>query len=164
MFRFCRALSVALICVSFVGLPVAQPSASDETVTVESGDSEMNAAIERARETLPVFWEAKEAPKPGQYAFMLKVRIRDGGATEHFWLADIEQSEDGFVGTIDNEPQSVTNVKYRQRYAFPQSDITDWLYIEAEKYHGAFTMRVMLQYMTEDAAAHLENQLAFEPE
>ena len=164
MIRFRRAFCVALVCLFSNGLLAVQSVAKDDIVRVPSDDGQMNAAIERARETLPVFWKAKDNPSPGQYGFMLKVRIRDGDATEHFWLADIEPSGDGYVGTIDNEPQTVTTVKYRQRYSFPQEDISDWIYIEGEKFYGAFTLRALLQHMPAESATRLKEQLAFEPE
>ena len=37
-------------------------------------------------------------------------------------------------------------------------------YIEGGKIYGAFTLRVMLQYMPAQTAADLKDQLAFEPE
>ena len=34
------------------------------TVGVRAADAEMNAAIARARDTLPTFWASCDAPKP----------------------------------------------------------------------------------------------------
>ena len=159
-----RTFAILLLVACCTGPALSQSSGEDEIVSVPSDDREMNAAIARARELLPVFWETKNNPQPRQHSFALKVRITDGEAVEHFWLTDIANKDDGFVGTIDNQPRTVGNVEYRQRSAFPQTDISDWLYIQDGKFHGAFTLRAMLKHVPADEAAYWKEQLAFEPE
>ncbi|MEM7428744.1 MAG: DUF2314 domain-containing protein [Pseudomonadota bacterium] len=147
----------------FPGQAPAQKLEDDEVVAVPDSNREMVNAITRARETLPTFFRLKSAPEPGQQGFALKVAISDSRNTEHFWLKDIDSKGNGFTGTIDNTPRSVTHVRYGQRYDFPQKDISDWMYRWNGKIYGGYTIRVLLKMIPASEAARLKAMLAFEP-
>lgn len=142
----------------------AQTVAKDEVVTVPNSNQAMARAISRARETLPIFFKLKTAPKSGQQGFALKVGISDGKNTEHFWLKDIKRNGNSFTGTIDNTPRSVTHVKYGQRFGFPQKDISDWMYRQNGKIYGGYTIRVLLKMIPKADAERLKAMLAFKPD
>ena len=58
--------AIALATVVAVLGPAANAAAEDRSpiVDLSPGDAEMNAAIAKARATLPTFWASWEAPKP----------------------------------------------------------------------------------------------------
>lgn len=158
-------LIVALAALALIGFAADEfRSTDDPVVRVASTDKQMNAAIARARETLPVFWQIKSNPTAGQSNLSLKVEITEGEEAEHFWLVDIAEQGDGYTGTIANTPQLVGNVKEGQRYAFPQKDITDWMYMQNNKIHGGYTIRVLVDKMPEGKGARMKALLAYEPD
>lgn len=142
---------LALMCLA--ALPHAAVLARDKTVTVDDADAEMNAAIARARESLPVFWEHFENPGPGEDTFSLKVGIPYGGNNaEHFWLGEIVRNGDRLSGIIKNDPNYALQVARGQRYEFNQADISDWLFTRNGKVVGNQTVRPMLPRMPKDEA------------
>ncbi len=136
----------------WVPLRVAETQTKDRVIDVPSEDPEMNAAIAKARSTLPEFWSAVEAGKPNESDFALKVMIVDGGEVEHFWLTEVAKSGTGYVGTISNDPNAVRNVTAGQRYEFNEAEISDWLYFRNGKMVGNETMRPLLKRMPKEQA------------
>jgi uncharacterized protein YegJ (DUF2314 family) len=124
-------------------------------------DPEMNAAIAKARETLPQFWQSFEHPKPGESDYALKVKITDKNGTEHFWVIDLQRKDGKIFGTINNDPEMVKNVKMGDRIEIPEPDISDWLFIRNQKMAGNYTLRVELKRAPKEEAekykAMLEN-------
>ncbi len=133
-------------------LPMVAEAQSDGTIMVPNNDPEIAAAIAKARSTLPAFWKAVAEPGQGEEGFALKVAIKDGGDTEHFWLIDVEREGDKYVGTINNDPQIVGNVTAGDRYAFAEADISDWMFMRSGKIVGNETMRPLLKRMPEAQA------------
>ncbi|MCP4319652.1 MAG: DUF2314 domain-containing protein [Hyphomicrobiales bacterium] len=158
-----RALCIVLL-VAFSYRPLfSQVIDNDEVVSVPSTDRQMNAAIKRARETLPIFWKANKRPTAGKHSFSLKVRITDGTSDEHFWLDKIGVTDGDIEGSINNEPRFVMTVKFGQRYKIPEKDISDWMYIQGGKIYGGFTLRAMLHRLSAADAARMKKELAFQP-
>lgn len=119
----------------------------DKVVEVEPDDPEMLAAIARARETLPQFWEVFDQPSRGEKDFSLKVKITDENGDEHFWATDIERRDGKTMGTISNDPNIVANVKFGDRIEIPEADITDWLYLRGGKMVGNETLKPLFKTM-----------------
>lgn len=139
---------------------VGAAAAKDKVVAVDAGDVAMNAAIAKARATLPQFWERYAKPGPGEESFGLKVAISGGGHIEHFWLIGIKRENGVLSGEINNDPNWVTTVKLGQRYVIPEKDISDWIYMRDGKIMGAYTMRALLDRMPPEQAADIRARLA----
>ena len=122
-------------------------SKKDKVIGVKDNDAEMNAAIAKARETLPLFWRAFEKQERGETDFALKVRITDKRGTEHFWATDIEHRDGKIKGIINNEPNIVAKVKMGDVIEIPEPDITDWLYMREGKMVGNFTLKPLFKEM-----------------
>jgi uncharacterized protein YegJ (DUF2314 family) len=120
----------------------------------------MNAAIAKARDTLPQFWEKFDHPGPGETNFCLKVKIQDGKAVEHFWVEKVEKKEGKISGEIGNDPELVHNVKLGQRIDIPEADISDWFYFRDDKMVGNYTVRVLFKQMSPDEVAKIKAMLA----
>jgi uncharacterized protein YegJ (DUF2314 family) len=120
----------------------------------------MNAAIAKARETLPQFWARFDHPAPGETNFCLKVMIKDGGETEHFWVDNVEKKDGKTFGNISNDPEYVHNVKLGQRIEIPEQDISDWFYMRDGKMVGNYTLRVLFKHMPADEVAKYKAILA----
>ena len=133
--------------------------AQDKVVIVPSEDAAMEAAIAKARAGLPDFWKAFANPASGTERYSIKVAIRDGDQTEHFWTSDVERQGDKIFATIANEPQMVGNVAEGQRIEVPEADISDWMFRRNGKIVGNETMRVLLNYMPAEEAAQYREML-----
>jgi len=120
-------------------LGCSKASMEDEVISVKEDDAEMKAAIAMARSKLQEFWDVFKLRPNGESDFSLKVHLTDGDASEHFWVTDIERTEDKIFGTIDNEPEFVHTVKLGQRIEVPDESISDWRYMRDGKMVGNFT-------------------------
>ncbi len=132
----------------------------DRTIGVEENDPEMTAAIAKARETLPQFWQVFEKPEHGESGFALKVKITDPRGTEHFWATDIERRDGKVLGTINNDPNIVKSVKLGQRIEIPEADISDWLYLRDGKMVGNRTVRPLFKRMPPAEVEEVKRMMA----
>lgn len=146
---------VALLLASFTGC-----SKRDKVISVEDNDPEMTAAIAKARETLPQFWKVFDKPERGESDFALKVEITDKRGSEHFWATDIERDAGKTMGTINNDPNTVTKVKLGDRIEIPEADISDWLYMRDGKMVGNHTLRALFKQMPAGEVEKLKKMLA----
>ena len=144
------------------GLPsCSRQPREDRIINVEANDAEMESAIATAREKLPQFWQVFTHPEKGESDFSLKVRIKDGQGTEHFWVTQIERKEDGKIfGVINNDPEIVKTVKLNDRVAVPEGDISDWLYTRDGKMVGNYTLRVLFKQMPPKEVQYYKQMMA----
>jgi|SRR5271168_4615000 uncharacterized protein YegJ (DUF2314 family) len=130
-------------------------------VKLTSDDAEMNAAIARARDTLPTFWASYDARKPSETGHGLKVRFAVGpGRFEHIWMSDVEKLPEGHLsGRFANEPSDLPGKNEGDQAEFKQADITDWLFIRNEKVVGGETLKLLLKSMTSEEADAIRAQM-----
>jgi uncharacterized protein YegJ (DUF2314 family) len=122
-------------------------------VGVRAADAEMNAAIARARDTLPTFWASYDAPKPTEMGHALKVRFEVDAAVEHIWLTDVKKLSDGnYSGEFANEPSELLGKDIGDQVEFKQIDISDWMFMRNEKVVGGETIKAILKFMPEEEA------------
>jgi len=136
-----------LVLAAFLLVMVTACSKGDKTIGVAEKDPEMTAAISKARETLPQFWQVFDKRAHGESGFSLKVRITDTKGTEHFWATDIDRREGKLMGNINNDPDIVSSVRLGDRIVIPETDITDWLYMRDGKMVGNYTLKPLLKQM-----------------
>jgi uncharacterized protein YegJ (DUF2314 family) len=133
-------------------------SKRDKAVGIGDDDPEMAAAIAKARQTLPQFWEAFDQRAHGESNFVLVVRITDKGRVEHFLTTDFERRDGKTRVTISHAPKIVASVKLGDRIEIPEVDstdwcyITDWSYMRTGKYVGMATFKARLKHMHMSAA------------
>ena len=152
---------VIVVCATLAAtlMPAPPANAEDKVIGVPSGDAEMAAAIAKARESLPDFWEAWAAPPQGTEGFSLKVRITDANGSEHFWTNTIERKDGHIFANIGNEPDTVQSVVAGQRIEIAEADISDWMYWHNGKIVGNETLRVLLKYMSKEDADYWRSLL-----
>ena len=140
-----RILCAALLAVTFTSCK--KKWQGDHVINVESTDADMLAAIAKARETLPTFWQAFDHHEHGEERFALKVKITDSHGTEHFWLNNVERKDGKVFGTINNDADIVKSVKLDERIEILEPDISDWLFMRDDKMVGNYTLRVLFKQM-----------------
>lgn len=135
---------------------------ADVTVTVRKANAEVVAAIERARRELPAVLQRFIAGELREANFTVKVAVKHGGGTEHFWLSDTTYADGRFSGIIDADPQMASSVKRGDRWTAPVEDVTDWMYARNQKMHGNYTLRALMPNIPPDEAAKFRAVLADE--
>lgn len=130
--------------------------AHDDKDYVEDTDPEMAAAIAKAQETLPQFWQAFDQRTHGESNFVLVVRITDQGRIEHFHTTDFERCDGKTIVAISHAPKIVASVKLGDRIEIPAADITDWSYMRDGKYAGMRTMPPRFKHMPPDQVEALK--------
>jgi uncharacterized protein YegJ (DUF2314 family) len=130
-------------------------------VELTSADVDMNAAIARARDTLPTFWASYDTPKPSETGHGLKVRFAVGpDRFEHIWVSEVEKLPDGnFSGRFANQPSDLPGKNEGDQAEFKQADITDWLFIRNGKVVGGETIKLLLKSMPKEEADAMRAQM-----
>ena len=159
--RHILSLAVAAVLISANVQPA--PAQRSPIIGVPSADAEMNAAIAKARATLPTFWSSFAKPGNGEERFSLKVRFRadrPGGAQdEHIWVDAIEPLASGrLAGRLANDPRDIKG-KFGDRVEFTSEQISDWMFMRNGKIVGGETIRVLLPRMPKAQADDLREKL-----
>jgi uncharacterized protein YegJ (DUF2314 family) len=130
-------------------------------VELTSADVDMNAAIARARDTLPTFWASYDTPKPSETGHGLKVRFAVGpDRFEHIWMSEVEKLPDGnFSGRFANQPSDLPDKNEGDQVEFKQADITDWLFIRNGKVVGGESIKLLLKSMPKEQADAMRAQM-----
>ncbi|MBI5129168.1 MAG: DUF2314 domain-containing protein [Rhodopseudomonas palustris] len=123
----------------------------DELRYVPDDDPAMQAAIAKARATLPDFLAKAARPRINQRTFALKVEVRlADGRSEFLWVTRFANQGDDFIGVVDNEPRLVPTLKRGGYLVFKRDEIADWLYLEGDRMVGNFTLCAMTAAVPED--------------
>jgi uncharacterized protein YegJ (DUF2314 family) len=155
-----RISQLALALVGVLLALLTACSKQDKVVGVADDDPEMTAAISKARETLPQFWQVFDKRERGENDFALKVKITDKNGVEHFWATDLVRRDGKTMGTINNDPNIVASVKLGDRIEIPEADITDWLYMRDGKMVGNLTLKPLFKQMPAAEVERLKNMMA----
>ncbi len=154
-----RASQTALVLIGVL-LTVLTACSKRDKGYVEDSDPEMAAAISKAQQGLPQFWQVFDKREHSESNFVLVVRITDKGRIEHFHTTDFERRDGNAMVTISNVPKIVTSVKLGDRIEIPGADITDWHYMRDGKYVGMFTIKPRFKYMPADQVEQLKKAMA----
>ena len=122
-------------------------ASNDKVFAAAESDPDMNAAIRQAQATLDTFLATAAAPPAGTSGFKLKVEVKDGGQSEHFWIIPFAVTAQGFEGTLANEPMLVKTVKEGQLIKFTRTEISDWGYEKNGRQVGSFTVCALFKTM-----------------
>jgi uncharacterized protein YegJ (DUF2314 family) len=123
---------------------------------VKSTDKEMNAAIEKANQTLTNFNTALLNPEIEVKS--LKVKFQNETDAEHIWLSDIEFKDGKYSGVLDNEPEYITEYKIGDKVNVDSKNISDWMYIDNGKLFGGYTIKVLRNRMSEDEKKQFDSE------
>lgn len=112
---------------------------------VAAEDAEMNASIETARASLQTFKAALRSRPAGADSFAVKVAFTYGrDSQEHIWLTEPSFSSGRVSGLVGNEPVNATFLRLGQNVSAPDSDVSDWMFVESGVLRGGYTLRVLL--------------------
>jgi len=117
------------------------------STVIQGPDFEMAAAIAKARDSLPQFWQAFAHPDHGETNFALKVKLTDTNGIEYLWLGEITKEDGKIFGVVGTGPATVKCVKPADRISVLERDIGDWSFNRGSKTVGNFTIRALFKYM-----------------
>jgi uncharacterized protein YegJ (DUF2314 family) len=147
------ALAASLACAAATG-PAGAQTARAQVIDRPADDPEIDAAIAKARASLPKFWASLDKPKDNERGFALKVGLTtaDGGR-EHIWIADIKRDGSDISGVIGNAPVNVPMLKEGAKVVFGATEVSDWMFMRGNKIVGNETMRPLIAKMSAAEAA-----------
>jgi uncharacterized protein YegJ (DUF2314 family) len=77
------------------------------------------------------------------------------------WLAPVSFTGAQFVGTVNNEPEKVKNVKNGQRVSVEPTKISDWMFVDNGKLVGGYTLRVLRDSASASERANFDKSVPF---
>jgi len=130
---------------------------------VSTNDQVMNAAVQRTKETLPLFITELNHPKPTQTYFSIKAMVPYGirDSTEQIWLEDVSFSDSSFMGMLANEPVFAREFHFHDRISIKQDFVSDWMIIDHGRLLGGFTLHVLFKNMTPGQKAKFQSASGF---
>lgn len=134
----------------------------DKVVNVARDDPDMAAAIAQARASLDQFLALSDAPPAGTSDYKLKVEVREGDNSEHFWVIPFHRTATGFSGTLANEPEVVHNVVAGQELEFTRNEVSDWGYTKNGRQVGSFTVCVLFKTMSKEDVDYYRQNYGFD--
>jgi len=162
----CAGLAALTLCACGPAQTASPPQQGkgDEIVNFTDDDAEMNAAIAKARATLPVFWKHLAAHPEMAQDHSLKVGLpATGGGHEHIWVGHIQAKGDKITGLLANEPNALPGLKLGSPVTFTQGQISDWAYTKGGKLYGHYTTRVVIKHIDPAEAAPVRAMLSENP-
>lgn len=137
------------------------PQGHDLAVAVPADDVSINEAARRARESLDGFIDRLSAPGPGQSDFSIKVPISDAEGMHHIWLQDVFSDGHHFRGVLGPDAAGIKGHAPGDRIEVDRSEVEDWMYVEAGKLVGGFSLRAIRERLTGKAREQFERSMWF---
>jgi uncharacterized protein YegJ (DUF2314 family) len=131
-------------------------------IPTQADDRELEAAKRQARQTLPEFVKALEAPPPGSRAFAIKKGFGDGKNDEFIWLDQVKLAGQSFQATVANVPVWFAGVRVGDQVEVKREEVADWMYIDdRDTLVGGFTIRVLFRREPPEKRRELEREAGF---
>ncbi|MBW7974322.1 DUF2314 domain-containing protein [Bradyrhizobium sp. BR 10289] len=158
------AVSAVVTAAAVFGILTLRPrstvEAADWVIRVADTDPEMNAAIARARATLPVFWASYNAPKRTETEHTLKVRFQTAGDDEYIWVSDVKKLPGGdYAARFADTPRNLPGKRFGDLTEFKDADISDWMFMRNDKIVGGETIKPLLKSMPKPDADALRARM-----
>jgi uncharacterized protein YegJ (DUF2314 family) len=136
-------LTVCLLMFACMPAPGAQP-----TPTLSGTDVELEAAIQQARDSLPIFIQMLATPHTDRTLVAVKVRFSPpGDSPQDIWVDEVTYSDGVFRGSIGDDIPAL-RLEFGQKVNVDTEDILDWMIVEDGKLIGGYTIRLAVQRMS----------------
>lgn len=131
------------------GVPARGFDPETRLLTTDARDQAVNAAIERARGTVPQLLQRLNDPPPGLTYVGVKVRLGDpNGEGEHIWLYDVTYADGEIAGKLTENAQLFPKFRAGDMVRVQPQEISDWMIVENGWACGGFTTRIIAEEMT----------------
>lgn len=136
----------------------AQSDAQRPVVQTSMSDEAMNAAMDRARATVPQLIERLNRAPHGLSYLGVKVRLgKRGEAGEHIWLFDVTYTDGKIAGKLASDARMFPAFNAGDVVRVEPREISDWMTVENGRACGGFTSRILMAQLTgEQRAAYMK--------
>ena len=135
---------------------------TNEVVTADRQDPAVSAAVRQAQAGLVDFLPLAAKPPANTRDFKVQVMAEDSNGIETFWVTPFRALEQGFIGTVANEPRIVKSVVWGQQLRFTREQITDWGYLKNGRQVGSFTICALFKEMPPEQVEYYRSQHGFD--
>ncbi|MEZ5710454.1 MAG: DUF2314 domain-containing protein [Blastomonas sp.] len=148
MLKYLRMLLFPVAMLALNTTSHAQIAQGQPNVSIENELTKIPDARSEARRTLPEFLKRyhNRGPNDGMFAVQFPL---DGW--KHVWVDVKSISETTVTGTLRHE-RAIEDHEEGDTVSFDLDEISDWIYHDGQKLHGAFTSRVMLDRQDPETA------------
>ena len=140
---------------------VVEREGEPDVYGVVENNTQMNAAMEKARQSVDTFIKALQNPGAAQTFFSIKAKFTDGDEVEHIWLENVTYDGKKFQGKIGNEPLHIRNISLGDEVSVMPKDISDWMFVENGKLVGGFTLRVLRNQTSGEERKKFDESIPF---
>ena len=140
-FKFILALCLLVSACALTPAPVL-------TTSTPATDTELEAAIEQARETLDTFVERLATPHADRTFVAIKVRFfPPDESPQDIWVDDVTYTDGVLRGHMGDDIPSL-KLEAGEKITVAEKDIIDWMIVEEGKLIGGYTIRLAVQRMS----------------
>ena len=141
---------------------ISKADGYDPGVTLfQDADAEMNAAMEKARETVDTFVKAIKRRDGSRTRISVKAAFKDENGGEYMWINRVSYHDGIFLGRLANTPSTVKSVRLGDPVELPKEEVADWMYVEDGRLVGGFTLRVIRDRLPPEERAKLDRSYEF---
>lgn len=131
----------------------------DKVYHSDDGDTSMANAMAKAKASLRQFDAAYASADTGIIASSVKVRYPyPGNGYEYLWLEVFKHKNGLYYGIVANTPVYTKLVKENDTVAVPADSVYDWMYYQAGRLHGGYTIRALRNNMTPEERKEFDTE------
>jgi uncharacterized protein YegJ (DUF2314 family) len=140
------------------------PSSPESTIPPPAAmtpEMEMQAATQRARDTLDLF-ELRVARPPALQTFIgIQGRFQEDGVAEQLWISGVTVTDEGYRGKLAGEPMILKKFAPGQELLVKRDAVSDWFAVEDGRLVGGFVLRVERSRMSAIERADYDGYMGF---
>ncbi|HLF72323.1 MAG TPA: DUF2314 domain-containing protein [Dehalococcoidia bacterium] len=122
-------------------------------------------ATAEAQTSLEDFIAALQENRPGRSGFAIMAPFASsGGGREHVWLAIHLYRDGAFYAEVTSDPVAASKIKAGQLFSVAEGQVTDWMYIEAERLVGGYSIRLERSRLAPEEREAFDRELPFRVE
>ena len=139
--KFILALCFMMFACTAAPVNTAYPTTSEI-------DTELDAAIAQARDSLDDFLTKITMPHPDRTFVAIKVRfVPPGESTQDIWVDEVTYTDGVLRGTMGDDIP-LLRLEAGETIRINEEDIVDWMIVENGKLVGGYTIRLAVQRMS----------------
>jgi uncharacterized protein YegJ (DUF2314 family) len=141
--------------------PLRLNEGRDNVADVASDDAHMDAAMGRARATLPVFHGYLQRAGEKGIEVKLKVEFEQGEVVEHMWLRDVTFDGRVYRGVLESTPMELTNVAPGDAVTARPERVTDWMVAVDDVMLGNFTTMEIRRRLSAKERTRMDRMMGY---
>jgi uncharacterized protein YegJ (DUF2314 family) len=160
------SLTLIVVLIALGGCSSSEtPSSSSESAipppAAMTAEMQMQAATQRARDTLDLF-ELRVARPPALQTFIgVQGRFEEDGVAEQLWISGVTVTDEGYRGKVAGEPMLLKKFAPGQELLVKREAVSDWFAVDDGRLVGGFALRVERSRMSAIERADYDAYMGF---